>query len=141
MVEDYIFRAIEQTRRTYHIHSERIYLAGFREGAAVAYRLGMVYPDRIAGVVSLNGCMPRRGGPLLRIPEVRKLRVFIGHGMANAIVPLNQAKQDHRLFYSAGLNVKLNTYPSTHRIHTEMLRDVDRWVQDNIIEDNDALPE
>lgn len=141
MVEDYIFRAIEQTRRTYHIHSERIYLAGFREGAAVAYRMGMVYPDRIAGVVSLNGCMPRRGGPLLRLPEVRKLRVFIGHGLANAIVPLAQAKQDHRLFYSAGLNVKLNTYPSTHRIHTEMLRDVDRWVQDNITEDNDALPQ
>ena len=103
--------------------------------------MGMVYPDRIAGVVSLNGCMPRRGGPLLRIPEVRKLRVFIGHGLANAIVPLSQAKQDHRLFYSAGLNVKLNTYPSTHRIHTEMLRDVDRWVQDNITEDNDALPQ
>jgi len=141
MVEDYIFRAIEQTRRTYHIHSERIYLAGFREGAAVAYRLGMVYPDRFAGVVSLNGCMPRRGGPLMRLPEVRKLRVFIGHGLANAIVPLAQAKQDHRLFYSAGLNVKLNTYPSTHRIHTEMLRDVDRWVQDNIVEDNDSLPE
>ena len=77
----------------------------------MAYRLGMVYPDRFAGVVSLNGCMPRRGGPLLRLPEVRKLRVFIGHGIANAIVPLAQARQDHRLFYSAGLNVQLQHLP------------------------------
>ena len=116
-------------RRSYHIHSERIYLAGFREGAAVAYRLGMVYPDRSpASSRSTADAETRRAAAA--IPEVRKLRVFIGHGFANAIVPLAQAKQDHRLFYSAGLNVKLHTYPSTHRIHAEMLRDVDRWVQD-----------
>jgi phospholipase/carboxylesterase len=37
-VEDYVFQAIEQTRRSYHVHSERIYLAGFCEGATLAYR-------------------------------------------------------------------------------------------------------
>jgi phospholipase/carboxylesterase len=132
LVEEYIFGAIEQTRRNYHVHSERIYLAGFREGAALAYRLGLVYPDRFAGVISLNGAMPRRGGPLLRLPDVRKLRVLIGHGIANSVVPLTLAKQDQRLFYTAGLDVDMHTYPTTHRIHAEMLRDVDRWVQDHI---------
>ena len=33
LVEDYVLGAVEQTRRNYHIHSERIYLAGFSEGA------------------------------------------------------------------------------------------------------------
>ena len=60
VVEDYLIRAVEQTRLSYHIHSERIYLAGFCEGATVAYRLGMVFPERIAGIVSLNGAMPRQ---------------------------------------------------------------------------------
>jgi phospholipase/carboxylesterase len=138
-VEDYIFRAIEQTRRTYHIHSERIYLAGFREGAALAYRLGLLYPDRFAGVISMNGSLPRQGGPLLRLPDVRKLRVLIGHGIANPIVPLTLARQDARLFYSAGLPIRMRTYPTTHRIHAEMLKDIDRWVQEHISEDNDAL--
>src|SRR5947209_5166782 len=40
-VEDYMLRAVEQTRRTYHVHSERIYLAGFAEGATLAYRMGL----------------------------------------------------------------------------------------------------
>jgi phospholipase/carboxylesterase len=142
LVEDYIFRAIEQTRRSYHVHSERIYLAGFREGAALAYRLGLLYPERFAGVVSLNGALPRRGGPLLRLPDVRKLRVLIGHGIANSVVPLSLAKQDHRLFYSAGLAVDMHTYPTTHRIHAEMLKDVDRWVQEHIsADDYEALPQ
>jgi phospholipase/carboxylesterase len=138
-VEDYIFRAIEQTRRNYHVHSERIYLAGFREGAALAYRLALLYPERFAGVISMNGALSRQGGPLLRLPDVRKLRVLIGHGIANPVVPLTLARQDHRLFYSAGLSIQMHTYPTTHRIHPAMLRDIDRWVQEHISEENDAL--
>jgi phospholipase/carboxylesterase len=139
LVEEYIFRAIEQTRRCYHVHSERIYLAGFREGAALAYRLALLYPERFAGIISMNGALSRRGGPLLRLPDVRKLRVLIGHGIANPIVPLTLARQDQRLFYSAGLSIRMRTYPTTHRIHPEMLRDIDRWVQEHISEENDAL--
>jgi phospholipase/carboxylesterase len=131
-VEDYVFGAIQQTRRTYHVHSERIYLAGFCEGATLAYRLGLQYPDHMAGVVALNGTMPRRGGPLLRLPEARKLRVLIGHGMANAVIPHAMARQDYRLFYSAGMDVTMHTYSTTHRLHPDMLRDVNRWVIDSI---------
>jgi phospholipase/carboxylesterase len=132
LVEEYVFRAVEQTRRSLHVHSERIYLAGFCEGAALAYRLGLLYPDRFAGVIALNGCLPRRGGPLLRLPDVRRLRVLIGHGIANAVVPLTLARADHRLLYSAGLDVRLKTYPANHRIHRDRLRDIDRWVMGHI---------
>jgi phospholipase/carboxylesterase len=141
LVEEYVFRAVEQTRRHLHIHSERIYLAGFREGAALAYRLALLFPERFAGIISLNGAMPRHGGPLLRLPEVRPLRVLIGHGLANAIVPLSLARQDYRLFYAAGLRVRMHTYAATHRIHPDMLRDIDRWVQEHIQEENDSLRE
>jgi phospholipase/carboxylesterase len=135
LVEEYVFRAVEQTRRKYHVHSERIYLAGFCEGATLAYRLGLLFPDRFAGIISLNGCMPRHGGPLLRLPDVRHLRVLIGHGIANAVVPLALARGDFRLFYAAGLSVRMHTYAATHRIHPHMLRDINRWVMGAI---NDA---
>jgi phospholipase/carboxylesterase len=128
IVEDYVLRAVEHTRRHYHVHSERIFLAGFCEGAATAYRLGLLYPQNFGGVISLNGAMPRRGGPLLRLPEARQLQVFIGHGIANAVVPLATARQDFHLFYTAGLDVRLCTYPTTHRLHPHMLRDVNRWL-------------
>src|SRR5712691_11099191 len=57
-LEEYVLRAIEQTRRVYHVHSERIYLAGFCEGARLAYRLGLTFPEKFGGIVSLNGAMP-----------------------------------------------------------------------------------
>jgi phospholipase/carboxylesterase len=132
LVEEYVFRAVEQTRRLFHVHSERIYLAGFCEGATLAYNLGLMFPDRFAGIISMNGCMARRGGPLLRLPEIRKLQVLIGHGIANAIVPQRLAQDDQRLLYTAGLSVKMHTYASNHRLHPDMLRDIDRWIMRQI---------
>lgn len=132
LVEEYVFRAVEQTRRSFHVHSERIYLAGFCEGATLAYNLGLTFPDRFAGIISMNGCMARYGGPLLRLPDVRKLRVLIGHGIANAIVPQRLARDDQRLLYTAGLTVKMHSYATNHRIHPEMLRDIDRWIMRQI---------
>lgn len=128
LVEEYLLRAVQQTRQHYHVHSERIYLAGFAEGATMAYRLGLSMPEKLAGVVSLNGCMPRQDRPLLRFPEVRSLRAFLAHGIANSVVPLSLARQDYRLLYSAGMPAELHTYPTNHRLHRDMLRDLNRWV-------------
>ena len=128
LVEEYLLRAVQQTRLHYHVHSERIYLAGFAEGATMAYRLGLTMPEKLAGVVSLNGNMPRQDRPLLRFPEVRSLRAFIAHGIANSVVPLSLARQDYRLLYSAGMPAELHTYPTNHRLHRDMLRDLNRWV-------------
>jgi phospholipase/carboxylesterase len=61
--------------------------------------------------------------------------VLIGHGIANSVVPLSLARGDFRLFYAAGLAVRMHTYPSNHRIHPHMLRDVDRWVQQSLDEE------
>ncbi len=131
LTEEYVIRAIEQARRKYHIHSERIFLAGVCEGAALAYRLGLTYPEKFAGVIALNGRLAKSGP--LRLPQVRQLRVLIGHGIANAIVPLANARDDFRLLYTAGLDVRLRTYPTTHRLHADMLKDIDRWIMDLVL--------
>jgi phospholipase/carboxylesterase len=128
LIEDYVLRAVELTRRSYHVHSERIYLAGICEGATLAYSLGVLFPEKFGGVISLNGAMSRRGGTLMRLAALRQLRVFIGHGIANATVPLTMAREDYRLLWTAGLNVELHTYPATHRLHPDMLRDINRWI-------------
>src|SRR5262249_47040638 len=117
-------------RRNYHVHSERIFLAGISEGAAYAYRMGLTFPEKFAGVISLNGTLPPRGSLFFRLPEIRQLKVFIGHGIANAVVSLGTAKSDFRLLYTAGLDVRMHTYPTTNRLHPDMLRDINRWIID-----------
>ena len=128
MIEDYLFGAIQQTRRQYHIHSERIILAGFAEGATLAYRMGLEFPDKIGGIIALNGHMPREDRPLLRLRAVKSLQVFIGHGIANSVVPASMVRDDRNLLWSAGCDVEMRGYPTNHRLHRDMLRDVNRWI-------------
>jgi phospholipase/carboxylesterase len=134
---DYLLKAVEQTRREFHIHSERVYLAGMGEGAGVAYRLALQMLGKFAGVISINGTLPRPAeGPLFRDDEVKDLRVLIAHGAANEVVPLELARRDFLALYGAGADVTLSTYPCTHTVHPNMLRDINRWVIRNV--DHDA---
>jgi phospholipase/carboxylesterase len=138
--EEYLMRAVEQTRRSYHVHSERVFLAGVGQGASVAYRMGFRMADRIAGLIALNGAIPAPGGrPLFNLRAIRDLRVLIGHGIANTLIPFARARRDHRLLYAAGADVKLIPYRTTHDLHQDMTRDVNQWIMGTINAYNDVL--
>lgn len=129
-VEDYILAAIRETMRACHIHSERIFLAGLGEGAAIAYQMGINFSDKFAGIVALNGSPP--SGPLpFRCLMESELSVFIGHGTQNKKVPPSKAQQAFQLLYAAGLKADLRFYPVDQGLHPAMLRDVDRWLMNH----------
>ncbi len=127
-LEDGVFSAIRQTRRSLHVHSERIFLVGIGEGAAVAYRLGLSYPERFAGVVSINGWLPGGFRPLGRLKACRDLRILVVHGEWNARVPVRSARRDVATLRAGGLRVAFQSYPCAHKITSPMLSDVDTWL-------------
>jgi phospholipase/carboxylesterase len=136
LVNEYVMRAVESARQSCHIHTERVFLVGVCEGAAAAYRAAFALADKVAGVVALNGAMPRASGgaPLFRPTALRGLPAFVGHGIANALVPFTTAARDYKLLYAAGADVTLNRYVTNNRLHPDMFRDVNRWVIDQISE-------
>ena len=130
VVNEFVWRAVQAARRDYHIHTERVFLVGVCEGAAAAYRAAFALGDKIGGGAVLNGAVPKpaAGCPVFRWNAVRGMKVMIGHGIANAVVPCSSARRDYGTLYAAGADVQLNTYATTHRLHSHMLRDVNRWV-------------
>jgi phospholipase/carboxylesterase len=127
-VEDGVFSAVREARRSLHVHSERIFLVGCGEGAAVAYRLGLTHPERFAGVVAINGWLPGNFRPLARLKDCRELKILAVHGEWNDRAPITRARRDVAVMRAAGLRVAFQTYPSTHRLSTPMLSDVDTWL-------------
>src|SRR4051794_23211077 len=93
VLEDGVFTSIRQTRRALHVHSERIFLVGVGEGAAVAYRIGLSYPERFAGVVAINGWLPGGFRPLGRLKACRHLRILAVPGECNARVSVQSARR------------------------------------------------
>lgn len=139
-VAEAVVRAVEQTRRAVHVHSERVYLVGVCEGADAAYRAAFALAGRVAGVAALNGAVPRADGrPVFTAAQVRDLRVMIGHGTANAMVPFASAARDYRMFYGAGADVNLTGYAAGYRLHPDMLRDLNRWVIGHVHQEHDQL--
>lgn len=127
-LEDAVFSSIRQTRRALHVHSERIFLVGVGEGAAVAYRLGLSYPERFAGVVAINGWLPGGFRPLGRLKACRDLRILVVHGEWNARVPVRSVRRDVASLRAGGLKVAFQSYPCAHKITSPMLSDVDTWL-------------
>lgn len=127
-LEDGVFSAVRDVRRTLHVHSERIFLVGCGEGAAVAFRLGLTYPERFAGVVAINGWLPSGFRPLARLKECRDLRILVVHGEWNARAPIDLARKGVSTLRAGGLKVAFQTYPCAHRVTSPMMADVDTWL-------------
>ncbi len=129
-IEDGVFSAIRRARRALHIHSERIFLMGVGEGASVAYRLGLTYPERFAGIVAINGRLPSGDGyrPLARVKDCRSLRILAVHGEWNARSSVIDARRDIGALRAGGLKVSFQSYPCAHRLTRPMLADVDTWL-------------
>jgi phospholipase/carboxylesterase len=128
ILEENIFSAIRTTMRALHVHSERIFLVGCGEGAALAFRLGLSYPERFAGIVSINGWMPGGFRPLARLKECRDLRILVVHGEWNGRAPVDQTRRDVAGLRAGGLRVAFQSYPCAHRITSPMLCDIDTWL-------------
>ena len=122
-------RVVEQTRRTYHTHSERTFLVGVGGGCGDAFRAAFALGDRIAGVAALDGVLPPRvpGEPLFRLDRVRGSRVLFAH--ADPAVAA-EVEQSRRLLASAGACVTARRYRSPQGMPPELPRDLNRWAME-----------
>ena len=127
-----VFDSIEAVQDKYHVAGDRVFLAGFDCGGTMALRLAMGYPSRFAGVISLAGAFPSGQTPLGHLTEARKLPVFLAVCRDSGEYPPAAACDDLRLFHAAGISITLRQYPCAHQLTPLMLRDLDRWIIEQI---------
>lgn len=131
--EQQLLETVQRVRSEYHIHSERVYLAGFDAAATLSLRLGLRRPDWFAGVAAFAAKFPNTPHPLSRFRDLRGKRVLLGWGERDP----EAASINHRtgrMLHSAGMRVCLRTYDAGLEITRPMLLDVDRWVMREIYE-------
>lgn len=68
-------------------------LMGFSQGAALAYTIGLTYPDRVGKLAGLSGFLPEGlDDGIARGPLLGK-KVFVAHGRQDEMVPVSKARQ------------------------------------------------
>lgn len=127
-----VFEGITAVQQKFHVADARIFLAGFGLGGTMAFRVAMDYPNRFGGVLSICGAFPSQHAPLGRLIQARRLPVFLAVGRDSREYPPANACEDLRLFHTAGVSVTLRQYPCDQQLTHQMLRDVDRWIIEQI---------
>ncbi len=109
--------------------SERIVLAGFSQGAAIALHTGLRYSKRLAGILSLSAPVPFLDNLLAEIhPANASVPLFMAHGTDDQMIPFDFAQQAIRRMQSHGLKLEWHTYAMGHSVAPEEIQAIARWL-------------
>lgn len=111
----------------------RLHLAGFSQGAALAYTFALLKADRIASFAGLSGFLPDKADVLSFGNGLQGKPCFIAHGDQDDLVPVDRARKAVEFFQKAGAQVTYCEDEVGHRLSVNCFRGLEaflaRWVQ------------
>jgi phospholipase/carboxylesterase len=127
-IDDLIAREIARG-----IPAERIVLAGFSQGCAMALQTGLRYPQRLAGLMCLSGYLPLADTIAdERHAANQDTAIFMAHGRGDGVVLINRAEASRDLLQQLGYHVEWHEYMMQHSVCAEEVDDISRWLQQTL---------
>lgn len=125
MIEDLINHELER-----NIPSEKIILAGFSQGGAMALQCGLRFQKKLAGILVLSSWLPLMQTVIKEQAEANKdTPIMLMHGNQDNIVPLAWGKKSCDYLNQIGYNAILNTYTMQHSVCPSELVDIGQWLK------------
>jgi phospholipase/carboxylesterase len=111
------------------IPAERIVLAGFSQGCAMALHTGLRLPQRLAGIMALSGYLPLAD----RLAAERHAAnahtpVFMAHGTQDPVVVLARGEASRDALAALGQPVQWHSYPMPHSLHPREIADISAFL-------------
>ncbi len=111
------------------IPASNIVLAGFSQGCAMTLQTGLRHPEQLAGLLCLSGYVPlAQSVPLERDPASAGTPIFMAHGNADPVIPLQRAEQSRDLLTMLGHDVEWHEYPMQHSLCQQEIDDIGLWL-------------
>lgn len=100
--------------------TEQTVIGGFSQGGLMALEVGLRYPHRFAGVMSISGLVCEPDKLIQELSPVAKTqRVLATHGTFDAVLPFAVTKRQIRHLINAGVNIAWHEFPKEHTIAGE----------------------
>ncbi|KAB2927686.1 MAG: alpha/beta hydrolase fold domain-containing protein [Candidatus Contendobacter sp.] len=111
------------------IPAERIVLAGFSQGGAMALHTGLRYPDRLAGILALSCYLPLASKlNSERRPANQQTPIFMAHGDYDAVIPIRYGQQSAESLRRLDYRLEWQDYDMGHEVCWQEIRDVAKWL-------------
>jgi phospholipase/carboxylesterase len=111
------------------VAAERVVLAGFSQGGAIALHLALREPRPLAGVIALSTYLP------LALSLAREksaanaaLPIFMAHGSYDPVIPLEHADNSRRILEREGYAVDWHVYPMPHSVCAPEIAAIGAWL-------------
>lgn len=109
------------------IDSKRIIIAGFSQGGAVAYQVGLAYEKPLAGILGLSTYFATAES--IKPADVnRGIPIRIYHGTHDPMVPESLGRQSYKTLQEMGYEVSYETYPMDHSVCLEEILDIGKFI-------------
>ncbi|MCX7231998.1 MAG: carboxylesterase [Burkholderiales bacterium] len=111
------------------IPAERIVLAGFSQGCAMALHTGLRLPHRLAGIMALSGYLPladRLAGE--RHTANGSTPGFMAHGTQDPVVVIARGEASRDALAALGQPVEWHSYPMPHSLHPREISDISAFL-------------
>jgi phospholipase/carboxylesterase len=111
------------------IAADRIVLAGFSQGCAMALLTGLRHKERLAGIAALSGYLPLAATTAAERSDANALTpIFMGHGLQDSVVEIGRARASREALAALGYTVEWHEYPMGHSVSVEEIADLDGWL-------------
>ncbi len=113
------------------IDSERIVIAGFSQGGAIALHCGCRYPKPLAGIMALSTYLALPDSLSDEISDcANETPVFMAHGRQDEVVAYEYGKQGMELLQVHDIDVNWYEYDMGHSVCLEEIHHIRQWLSE-----------
>ena len=111
------------------ISADRIILAGFSQGGAIALHCGCRYNRALGGIMALSTYLPLPGRLDTEISAAAKATpVFMAHGIQDDVVAIGHGRRSRELLSAHEIDVDWHEYVMQHSVCMDELSDIRQWL-------------
>ncbi len=111
------------------ISAQRIVLAGFSQGGAIALHTGLRYPLTLAGIMALSTYLPLADTvESERHSANQQTPIFMAHGLLDPLIWYYFAQHNYTELKKLGYNIQWHSYNIPHSVSPEEIVDIGNWL-------------
>jgi phospholipase/carboxylesterase len=112
------------------IPPQRLLLAGFSQGGAIALAAGLARTQPLAGLIALSTYlpMPQALAEQRLQPQAASQPLFIAHGAFDPVVPPAAGEAAMQAMRGFGFDAQWHRYPMQHQVCAEEIADLADWM-------------
>jgi phospholipase/carboxylesterase len=108
---------------------DKLVLAGFSQGGAIALHLGLRESRRLGGIVALSTYLPLAVTlPSEKSAASEGLPIFLAHGRSDPLIPIELAEATRRVLEREGYSVEWHVYPMPHSVCVDEIGAIGAWL-------------